>query len=305
MDITGMTTSNEATSLAERPSMLARSIILMKPVTWFPPTWAFLCGAVASGVVFWSVPNLLNMFLGMVMAGPILCGMSQVINDWYDRDVDALNEPDRLIPSGQVTQQQVWITTAVLVVIGLAIGLYLGRWVSVLVVMGLLLAVAYSAPPIRAKQNGWFGNLIAAISYEGLAWVAGHLAFAAISPQSLLIAALYSLGTHGIMSINDYKSIEGDTQAGVRTIPVQHGPKGAAWLIVWTMVISQILVITAFAVWGNMLFASILLGVLIAQIPLQYRFVKDPMGFYLMFSAFGVLIFVIGMLIAAIGLRGL
>ncbi|MEM9953261.1 MAG: chlorophyll synthase ChlG [Chloroflexota bacterium] len=299
-----MTSRNEATR-AERPSMLARSIILMKPVTWFPPTWAFLCGAVASGAIFWSVPNLLNMFLGMVMAGPILCGMSQVINDWYDRDVDALNEPDRLIPSGQVSEQQVWTTIVVLVAIGLGIGIYLGRWVSVVVIIGLLLAVAYSAPPFRAKQNGWFGNALAAISYEGLAWIAGHLAFAALTPQSLLIAALYSLGTHGIMSINDYKSIDGDIKAGVRTIPVQHGPKGAAWLIVWTMVISQILVITAFAIWGNVFIAVVLLGVLVAQVPLQYRFLKDPMGFYLIFSAFGVLIFVIGMLIAAIGLRGL
>ncbi|MGJ3239670.1 MAG: chlorophyll synthase ChlG [Anaerolineae bacterium] len=299
-----MTTSKDTTR-ADSPSMLARSIMLMKPVTWFPPTWAFLCGAVASGAVVWSAPDMLRMVLGMIMAGPILCGMSQVVNDYYDRDVDAINEPDRLIPSGKVSMQQVFITIVVLIVLGFGIGLYLGRWVSLLVVVGFGLAIAYSAPPFRAKQNGWYGNTLAAISYEGLAWVAGHLAFAMISPQSLLIAALYSLGTHGIMSINDYKSIDGDRKAGVRTIPVQYGPKGAAWLIVSTMVIAQVLVIAAFVVWGNGLIAIILTGILLAQVPFQYRFIKEPMAFYLFFSAFGVLIFVIGMLIAAIGLRGI
>ncbi len=297
-----MSTSNN-TAQSERPNVLARSIILMKPVTWFPPTWAFLCGAVASGAASFSVPDILHILLGMLMAGPILCGLSQVINDYYDKDVDALNEPDRLIPSGQVTLQQVVLTIVVLILGGLAIGFYMGRGIPLLVVLGVFLAIAYSAPPFRAKQNGWYGNTLAAISYEGLAWVAGHLAFAALTPQSLLVAALYSVGTHGIMSINDYKSIAGDTKIGVRTIPVQYGPQKAAWLIVATMNLAQLGVITAFLVWGQGLIALLVGGILLAQVPLQIRFLRDPMKHYLVFSAFGVLIFVIGMMVSAVGLR--
>jgi chlorophyll synthase len=297
-----MTTTNNS-ARKERPGVLARSIILMKPVTWFPPTWAFLCGAVASGAAGFNLPDVLLILLGMLMSGPILCGLSQVINDYYDREVDALNEPDRLIPSGRVSIQQVMITIVVLIVLGLAIGFYFGRGIPLLVVFGVFLAIAYSAPPFRAKQNGWYGNALAAISYEGLAWVAGHLAFAALTPQSLLIAALYSLGTHGIMSINDYKSIEGDTKIGVRTIPVQYGPQKAAWLIVATMNLAQIGVLTAFVVWGQGLIALLISGVMLIQLPLQIRFLRDPMKHYLVFSAFGVLIFVIGMMVSAVGLR--
>ena len=64
------------------------------------------------------------------------------------------------------------------------------------------------------------------MSYEGLAWITG----AAIviggqlpSTSILIIAALYSLGAHGIMTLNDFKAIDGDI-AGIRTLPVQMGP---------------------------------------------------------------------------------
>lgn len=304
MDMTQMNPTDDSVQL-ERPPVLARSIMLMKPVTWFPPTWAFLCGAVASGATGWHMADVGTIAVGMLMAGPILCGMSQVVNDYFDRHVDALNEPDRLIPSGRVSITQVMATIMVLVVAGVVIGFYLGRGIELLVLLGLFLAIAYSAPPFRAKQNGWYGNALAAISYEGLAWVAGHLAFAALTPHSFLIAMLYSLGTHGIMSINDYKSIAGDKKIGILTIPVQYGPKGAAKLIVATMDLAQILVIGAFLGWGQWSTALALTGVLTIQLPLQRSFLRNPMEKYLIFSAFGVLIFVLGMMVAAIGLRGI
>ncbi len=302
MDTMHMATTNNPVQL-KRPPVLARSIILMKPVTWFPPTWAFLCGAVASGATGWNLPDAFQVFLGMVMAGPILCGLSQVINDYFDREVDALNEPHRLIPSGAVSIQQVMITIAVLIVLGVGIGLYLGRGVALLVLVGVILALAYSAPPVRAKRNGWFSNALAAISYEGLAWLAGHIAFAPLTPASLLIAVCYSVGTHGIMSINDYKSIDGDRQIGIKTIPVLYGPQRAAWLIVATMVLAQAGVITAFLVWQQPGVALVLALIMLAQVPLQRLFLRDPLANYLKFSAFGVLVFVLGMPVAATGLR--
>jgi len=73
---------------------------LVKPVTWFPPMWAYLCGGVSAGVAptgQWSL-----VILGVILAGPVVCGMSQAANDWCDRHVDAINEPDRPIPSGRI-----------------------------------------------------------------------------------------------------------------------------------------------------------------------------------------------------------
>jgi chlorophyll synthase len=283
--------------------VFARSLALMKPVTWFAPMWAFLCGAVASGATELVPGDVLRVILGMVMAGPILCGLSQVINDYFDREIDAINEPNRLIPAGLVSFQQVMLTILVLAPVGVALALILGQGVLLFTSVGLLLALMYSVPPIRAKRNGWAGNTLVAVSYEGLAWLAGHIAFAPLTGSSILVAALYSVGAHGIMSINDFKSIDGDRKVGIRTIPVLYGPRGAAWLIVGTMNLAQLGVIGAFLVWGNGVAGLVIAGVMLIQLPLQRNFLRDPSANYLKFSAIGVSIFVWGMLASAVGLR--
>ena len=75
-------------------------LALLKPVTWFPPIWAFVCGVISSGVsVTERWPFLIA---GVLLTGPLVCGTSQAINDWFDRHVDAINEPNRPIPSGRI-----------------------------------------------------------------------------------------------------------------------------------------------------------------------------------------------------------
>ncbi len=289
----------------EQPSILHRSLILMKPITWFGPMWAFLCGAIASGETTWAIGDIGLITIGLVMAGPMLCGFSQVINDYFDREVDAINEPDRLIPSGLVSTRQVFITLAVLLLSGLLLGSYFGLGVLLLVSAGVVLALFYSAPPIRAKRNGWVGNALVAISYEGLAWLAGHLVFASLTYPSIVVALLYSFGTHGIMSINDYKSMAGDKTVGIRSIPVLYGPQKAAWLIIATMNFAQIGVIGALFYWGLWQAGLILLGILLVQLPQQRKFLQQPVAYHLKFSAIGVSFFVWGMMVAAVGLRAL
>jgi chlorophyll synthase len=79
----------------------------------------------------------------------------------------------------------------------------LGSWVFWAASIGLLLAWAYSAPPIRLKQNGWWGNAACALCYEGFAWVTGAAVMSGGTtpqPKTLALAALYSLGAHGMTS---------------------------------------------------------------------------------------------------------
>ena len=293
------------TPRVEKPTLLLRSLKLMKPITWFGPMWAFLCGAVASGATGWNLPDIGQILLGIVLAGPVLCGVSQIINDYFDRDIDAINEPNRLIPSGLVSIQQIIGTIAFLLLLGVSLGFYFGPSVSLYAAIGLTLAIFYSAPPIRAKRNGWVGNALVAISYEGLAWLAGHAAFGPLSSASVLLAFLYSFGAHGIMTINDYKGMDGDRRVGIRTIPVLYGPQGAAWLTVLMMDFAQVAVIGAFVYWGHWLIAGLLLVVLLVQLPTQRSFVQQPIERHLNFSAIGVSFFVWGMMAAAVGLRWL
>jgi chlorophyll/bacteriochlorophyll a synthase len=286
-----------------QPSVLARSITLMKPVTWFAPAWAFLCGAIASGASQWTLHDAGRIMLGVLLCGPIVCGLSQVVNDYCDRDVDALNEPQRLIPSGLVSTRQIFLTIGVLAALALAIAVWLGRDVVLLTAIGMLLAVIYSAHPVRAKRNGWIGNALVAVSYEALPWAAGHVAFAGLTTPSLAIAALYAFGAHGIMTVNDFKSMDGDRRMGVKTIPVLYGAWAAAWLAVLTMNVAQLFVIMTFVVWDRWLVVLIVGALFVAQLPLQRKLIADPRGNAIFYNASGTTLFVWGMLAAAIGLR--
>lgn len=288
---------------AARPSLFARSLALMKPVTWFAPAWAFLCGSLASGATSWSLHDVGHIALGTLLAGPILCGLSQVVNDYCDRDVDAINEPQRLIPAGLVSSRQVFVTIGVLAVLALGIALFLGEQVALLTAVGMLLALVYSVHPVRAKRNGWIGNALVAISYEGLPWLAGNVAFGPILLPSLIMALLYSFGAHGIMTINDFKSMDGDRAMGIKTIPVLVGPWWASWTAVLTMNAAQLFVIMTFMAWQRWLFAGIIAALFLAQLPLQRRFMQDPRGRAIFYNASGTTLFVWGMLAAAIGVR--
>ena len=125
---------------------------LMKPITGFPPIRACLCGSVSTGIPLW--PDIGHVTLGMVLAGPIVCAMSQAANDWGDRHVDAVNEPQRPIPSGRIPELWgLWIALIVSA-ISLGIGALLGKWGFGATVVGVMAAWAYSAEPVRRNQCG-------------------------------------------------------------------------------------------------------------------------------------------------------
>lgn len=279
---------------------------LLKPITWFPPMWAFACGVVSSGVPL--MANAPVALLGILLAGPLVCAMSQAINDWHDREVDAINEPHRPIPSGRIPGRWGLYIAALWSVLSLAVASLLGAWVLIATCLGLFLAWAYSAPPLRLKRNGWLGNAACGFSYEGLAWVTGAAVMlgGALPPVPvLLLALLYSLGAHGIMTLNDFKAMEGDRQMGIRSLPVLLGAAGAAKAACLAMALPQVGVIALLLHWQRPLQAAIVAGLLAAQALLMVRFLRDPVGKALSYSGFGVPLFVSGMMAAAIAIRSL
>lgn len=281
-------------------------LALLKPVTWFPPMWAFGCGVVASGVAVRHAPG--RLLLGVLLAGPLVCAASQAANDWYDRFVDAINEPQRPIPSGRMPGRWGLAIAIGWSVLGLAVGALLGPWGLGATALGLALAWAYSMPPLRLKENGWWGNLACGLCYESLAWVTGTavmLGGAAPSPRVLLVALLYGIGAHGIMTINDYKSIEGDRRMGVRSLPVQLGPHGAAGVAAVTMLGPQVIVVTLLLLWGRPVQGAIVAAVTLLQVPLLRRWMAEPARLAPWYNGTGVTAYVSGMMAAAVALAGL
>jgi chlorophyll/bacteriochlorophyll a synthase len=288
-----------------RPSL--RTVAeLLKPITWFPPMWAFSCGVIASNVAFSG--NWLLIITGILLAGPLVCATSQAVNDWFDRHVDAINEPQRPIPSGRMPGRWGLYVAIAWTFLSLLVATVLGPWGFGAAVFGLALAWAYSAPPLRLKENGWWGNAACGLCYEGLAWATGAAVMAGGAmpdARSLLLAALYSFGAHGIMTLNDFKAIEGDKQMGVRSLPVQLGVQNAARVACVMMAAPQFVVIALLVQWGKPLHALGVAALLIAQALLMRKFLASPREKALMYSGFGVPFFVSGMMVSAFGLRGL
>jgi chlorophyll synthase len=298
----GRATAN--TIAADRPGFLAY-IELLKPITWFPPMWAYGCGVISSGQALQS--RWQYAVAGILLAGPLVCGTSQIVNDWFDREVDAINEPHRPIPSGRVPGQRGLLFGVAWTLVSFAFSLLLGTWVAVAAVLGLALAWAYSAPPFRLKKNGWLGNTAVGLCYEGLPWFTAVAALTGTLPAAeiIVVALLYSLGAHGIMTLNDFKSIEGDQVMGLRSIPVQLGPDGAAKLASAVMLIPQLVVITLLLSWERPAHAAIVAVLVVAQALLMRRFLQDPIDRATWYSANGVTLYVLGMLATAFALRGL
>jgi chlorophyll synthase len=292
-------------TLAPRPSF-STVTELFKPITWFPPMWAFACGVVASGVAMQG--KWLLAVVGVALAGPFVCATSQAVNDWYDRHVDAINEPMRPIPSGRMPGQWGFYIAVLWTLISMLVATVLGFWGFCAAVAGLLLAWAYSAPPIRLKENGWWGNAACGFSYEGIAWATGAAVMAGgVMPdsRSLVLALLYSIGTHGIMTLNDFKAVEGDRQMGVRSLPVQLGVQNAARVACAVMIASQLVVVGLLLSWGKPVHAASIAGLMAAQLIMMRRFLASVTERALWYSGFGVPLFVAGMMVSAFALRGL
>jgi chlorophyll/bacteriochlorophyll a synthase len=279
---------------------------LLKPITWFPPMWAYACGVISTGEsieLHWGI-----VLWGIVLAGPMVCACSQASNDWFDRHVDAINEPNRPIPSGRMPGYWGLGLAMVWTVLSLFWAWWLGTWAFLAAALGLALAWAYSAPPLRFKQNGWIGNAACALSYEGLAWITGAAVMLGNQmprKEIIVFALLYSFGAHGIMTLNDFKAIEGDKIMNVRSLPVLMGAKAAAWMASLIMMLAQwsvsILLVHAGQAYSGL--AVFLLS--LCQLPLMQKFVKSPVDRALSVSAYGVPLFVSGMMVSAFALRSM
>jgi chlorophyll synthase len=276
---------------------------LLKPITWFAPMWAFACGIVSyPGTTHgrWAI-----IVSGVLLAGPLVCGTSQAVNDWFDRHVDAINEPGRPIPSGRIPGRWGLYIAIIWTALSVAVATILGPWGFAAAIAGLALAWAYSAPPFRLKLNGWWGNAACAVCYEGLPWVTGAVVMGVEMPawRILILAGLYSFGAHGIMTLNDFKAVEGDIKMGVRSLPVQLGVANAARVACAVMAAPQIAVIAFLAQWDHPYYAAAVSAFLIAQIALMGRFLKNPREKAPWYNATGTSLYVIGMLVSAFALR--
>ena len=281
---------------------LSAGLEILKPITWFAPMWAFMCGVVSSGQPtegqWWLIAG------GVALSGPLVCGASQAVNDWYDRHVDAINEPHRPIPSGRLPGNTGFYIALGATAASLFVAALLGVTVLVIGVIALAAAWAYSAPPLRLKRNGWYGNSAVGLCYEGVPWVTGAAVMTGAFPDRriVLVAFLYSAGAHGIMTLNDFKSVDGDLKLGLASLPAQLGVDRAARLACWVMALPQIAVILALIGWDKPWHALVVTGLLLGQFALMPALLREPRAKAAWYNATGTTLYVLGMLVTALAI---
>ncbi|MGJ3245125.1 MAG: chlorophyll synthase ChlG [Elainellaceae cyanobacterium] len=283
---------------------------LMKPITWIPLIWGVVCGAASSGQYTWTIENVLIAAACMLLSGPLLAGYTQTLNDFYDREIDAINEPYRPIPSGAISVPQVIAQILMLLVAGVGVAAGLDWWaghefptITAIAIGGSFLSYIYSAPPLKLKKNGWLGNYALGASYIALPWWAGHALFGNLNWTIVVLTLFYSLAGLGIAVVNDFKSVEGDRQLGLKSLPVMFGVGTAAWICVVMIDVFQLGVAAYLINVGQNLFATVLILLVVPQITFQdMYFLRDPLENDVKYQASAQPFLVLGMLVTGLAL---
>ena len=292
----------------ENISKLALIIRFLKPVTWIPVMWSFLRGAVATGAFGWKEMIGMKFILAMLLTGPLASGTCQMLNDYFDRDLDEINEPNRPIPGGAISLKNATILIALWSVFSVITGYLIHPLIGFYVVIGIVNAHLYSANPIKLKKRLWAGNIIVAVSYLIIPWIAGEIAYNAsvtlssLQP-SLIVAGLFTLSSTGTMTINDFKSIEGDRQVGIRTLPVVFGETNAALIAAILINTGQLLASGYLFMIGQTTYGIMVGALVIPQFFLQFALVKSPATMDVRYNAIAQNFLVAGMLVCAFAIK--
>jgi geranylgeranylglycerol-phosphate geranylgeranyltransferase len=149
------------------------------------------------------------------------------INDYFDRESDAVIKPKRPIPSGALTLKQVVAVSCVLFAVGLAMAFFI-NWLSFAIIgVDSLLLLVYSY--MVKRKSGFVANVLVGI-LTGTAFLFGEATVTVPATISLISISLYPIafGTMGGNVVRDILSLEGDSKVGYPTLPQKIGSVSAA-----------------------------------------------------------------------------
>jgi len=222
---------------------LKAHIELLDPITWVGVLQGIVCGAIASGQMKFTIAHLGEFALLALLFGPLGTGFSQSVNDYYDRDLDRINEPTRPIPSGRLSEKEAlwnWVIVAIIVLLVSGffahyLGGMRGGMIFLLSVFGLIMGYIYSAPPFKLKNNVLLSAPAVGISYSLITWIAGNLLYADLRSEVVWMAVINAFIAVGLIFLNDFKAIEGDRAQGLKSLPVMIGIRGT-YLVAFSLI---------------------------------------------------------------------
>lgn len=201
----------------------------------------------------------------------LLTAASMVINDYYDREIDALNRPDRPIPKGLMNPREALIYGFILSGVGLVAAFLIGPIASLLALTFFALSVLYNT---RGKKLGLLGNAMVATCVTAPIIYGGILVEVKANILSLVFASMVFLSTMGREVTKGIADVAGDKARGARTLPILIGVKRAAYVAVLFYV----------------------LAVSLSPIPLVFGLVKWPYAPIVLLSDAGFIVLSISLL---------
>jgi len=195
----------------------------MRPINCVMMGFAVVVGAsIASPFTLHSA--WLNLVYGFI-TGFMLTGASMTINDYYDREIDRINEPNRPIPSGTIKPKEALIFALVLTGIGFVAALLTNPFCLVLAVIAWIVFAGYTT---YGKRSGLPGNFLVS-TCVAIPFIYGSIVISNAVQANILIFALVAfLSNTGREITKGIVDVEGDKAKGIRTLAVRDNAKLAA-----------------------------------------------------------------------------
>ncbi len=196
---------------------------LMRPVNCIMMGFAVFVGAVLAAPQLGSL-NWLNIVFGF-LTGFTFCAVAMVINDYYDRKIDAINEPQRPIPSGKIKPNEALAFVGLLAALGFVFAGLVSLLCFAVAAASLAITVTYITV---GKRSGLPGNFLVSICVA-IPFVYGSITvIGTVGLNVLLFASMAFLSNTGREITKGIVDVKGDSSEGVKTLAVRFGEKKAA-----------------------------------------------------------------------------
>ncbi len=239
------------------PVKLKAYLDLLRPFTLLAPFIGGICGGLMAlgdmgmlqypqftgsyPFVSWGFNHLKLIYGASTLA--ILNGASNVINQVYDKDIDAVNKPFRPIPSGKVSIQEAKTIAWILYILTAFRAMMINFTFAFLIIVLIFVTYAYSAPPLRLKKRFWVSNITIGIARGLLGIVCAWTLFGSIwDPVPWFVGMIICIFLIGAATTKDYTDIKGDKKHGMQTLPIVYGIKKSIAVISPFFVIPFLLV---------------------------------------------------------------
>lgn len=192
---------------------------LIRPLNCLMMGFAVIVGTSLVSALSFSI----NLLLGFITSFT-LTGTSMAINDYYDREIDAINEPNRPIPSGAVSPKEALFFALVLSLVGFTAALMTNRSCLIIAVIAWVVSMTYVT---KGKRTGLPGNFLVS-TCVAIPFIYGGFVVEKLELPIMMFTAIVFLSNTGREIAKGIVDVRGDTYRNIRTIAVLYGEKDAA-----------------------------------------------------------------------------